>query len=127
MSEWGGYQQPSALPMSAPQPLPQTRVSPSLFPGGSNFVPAGGGYAPQAPPPPQQPSMSELPGATYQQPSALPVQQSPMVAQNAFPRAPSGMIPGALANFSVSDLLNPNVQTPDITELIQQQILAGMV
>tara|TARA_Y100000310_G_scaffold287547_1_gene312533 strand:+ start:289 stop:441 length:153 start_codon:yes stop_codon:yes gene_type:complete len=50
-----------------------------------------------------------------------------MVAQNQFPMAPSGMIPGALANFSVSDLLNPNVQTPDITQLIQQQILAGMV
>jgi hypothetical protein len=118
MSQWGGYQQPSALPMSVPQPLPQTRVSPSLFPGGSNFVPAG-----TMQPPPQQPLPWQQPPAQRQQP----FQQSPMVAQNAFPRAPSGMIPGALANFSVSDLLNPNVQTPDITELIQQQILAGMV
>ena len=113
MSEWGGYQQPSALPMSAPQPLPQTRVSPSLFPGGSNFVPAS--------------TMRPAPQDLSYQPPVQPVQQSPMVAQNAFPRAPSGMIPGALANFSVSDLLTPNVQTPDITELIQQQILAGMV
>ena len=121
MSQWGGYQQPSALPASVPQPLPQTRVSPSLFPGGSNFVPAGGGYAPQAPAPPRQPSMSELPGATYQQPSAL-----PMAARTPFPQAPSGLIPGALANFSVSDFLNPGVQTPDIVQLIQQQILAGM-
>ena len=121
MSQWGGYQQPSALPASVPQPLPQTRVSPSLFPGGSNFVPAGGGYAPQAPAPPRQPSMSELPGATYQQPSAL-----PMAARTPFPQAPSGLIPGALANFSGSDFLNPGVQTPDIVQLIQQQILAGM-
>jgi len=36
------------------------------------------------------------------------------------------MIPGALANYSVSDFLNPGVQTPDIVQLIQQQILAGM-
>ena len=118
MSQWGGYQQPSALPVSVPQPLPQTRVPPSMFPGGSNFVPAG-----TMQPPPQQPLPWQQPPAQQQQP----FQQGPMVAQNAFPRAPSGMIPGALANFSVSDLLNPNVQTPDITELIQQQILAGMV
>ena len=112
MSEWGGasYQQPSALPFGVPQPLPQTRVPPSLFPGGSNFVPAG--------------TMQPAPqGLSYQPP----VQQGPMVAQTQFPMAPSGMIPGALANFSVSDLLNPDVQTPDITQLIQQQILAGMV
>ena len=104
MSEWGGasYQQPSALPFGVPQPLPQTRVPPSLFPGG--------GLMPQFPP---KDWRDELP--------------PPRLAQNQFPMAPSGMIPGALANFSVSDLLNPDVQTPDITQLIQQQILAGMV
>ena len=122
MSEWPGatYQQPTALPFGVPPPsvppipFPQTRVPPSSLPGGAGYVPQG--YTP--PPLPWQ-----QPPAQRQQP----FQQGPMVAQNQFPRAPSGRIPGALANFSVSDLLNPNVQTPDITELIQQQILAGMV
>ena len=120
MSEWPGatYQQPTSLPLSVPQPMPQTRVPPSLFPGGSNFVPQG-----TMQPAPQQPLSWQQPPAQQQQP----FQQSPMMAQNQFPMAPSGMIPGALANFSVSDFLNPNVQTPDITQLIQQQILAGMV
>jgi len=122
MSQWGGYQQPSALPASAPQPLPQTRVSPSLFPGGSNFVPQG-----TMQPPPQQPLPWQQPPAQQQQP----FQQGPMMAQTQFPQtpfpqAPSGLIPGALANYSVSDFLNPGVQTPDIVQLIQQQILAGM-
>ena len=139
MSEWPGatYQQPSALPLSVPQPMPQTRVPPSLFPGGSNFVPQGGGYTPQAPTPspihppyqpPPRPRRTDIPGPgsflPEFPPSPLP---PPRLAQNQFPMAPSGMIPGALANFSVSDFLNPNVQTPDITQLIQQQILAGMV
>ena len=126
MSEWPGatYQQPSALPLSAPPPsvppipFPQTRVPSSSLPGGA-------GYVPPISREPTQP-WETLP---YQQPPARqqPFQQGPMVAQNQFPMAPSGMIPGALANFSVSDFLNPNVQTPDITQLIQQQILAGMV
>jgi hypothetical protein len=117
MSQWGGYQQPSALPASVPQPLPQTRVSPSLFPGGSNFVPQG-----TMQPPPQQPLPWQQPPAQQQQP----FQQGTMMAQTPFPQAPSGLIPGALANYSVSDFLNPGVQTPDIVQLIQQQILAGM-
>ena len=126
MSEWGGasYQQPSALPVSVPQPLPQTRVPPSMFPGGSNFVPQG-----TMRPPPQDLSYQPPVQPVQQSPMMAQnqFQQGPMMAQNAFPRAPSGLIPGALANFSVSDFLNPNVQTPDITQLIQQQILAGMV
>ena len=139
MSQWGGYQQPSALPASVPQPLPQTRVPPSLFPGGSNFVPQGGGYAPQEPTPspihppyqpPPRPRRTDLPGGGLM-PQFPPKDwrdelPPPRLAQNAFPMAPSGMIPGALANYSVSDFLNPGVQTPDIVQLIQQQILAGM-
>ena len=125
-----GWQQAAGIANMALGPLlssvgSQAAPQPAAGPSYGPQIPSG--FYPQPVPAPiPAPTPMNTQALSYQ-PPVQPVQQSPMVAQNAFPRAPSGMIPGALANFSVSDLLNPDVQTPDITELIQQQILAGMV